>query len=139
MKISSVTLTFDHMTCTKYGNFPVQFQLEINRVNHSQGTFTVHTKFGNFQVKGSKDIWVDIISTKINSLTLTFDHVTRKSTRKIYSLRASPVLSSETYNQKGQEILSGHCLTDRPTNNMPSFFKAGYKNHNSFIIRLRVD
>ena len=68
-------------------------------------------------------------------MTLTFDHVTGKSLGNIYSLGASTVLSSETFKQKAIEWT----LLDRqkrPTGakQYALFFKAGYKNHNSFII-----
>ena len=48
-------------------------------------------------------------------LTLTFEHVTWKSIRIIYSLRATPAPSLVLIKWKGQKILSGQHLVYSPT------------------------
>ena len=73
------------------------------------------TKFGIDQVKGSKNIERTTQWAEKCGLTLTFEHVTRKSIGIIYSLRATPALSLVSIKWRGQKILSGQHLVSRPT------------------------
>ena len=50
-----------------------------------------------------------------SGLTLTFEHVTSKSIRIIYLLRATPAPSLVLIKWRGQQILSGQHLVYRPT------------------------
>ena len=88
--------------------------LKINR-DHIiiKGNFC--TKFGIDQVKGSKDIDRTTQWSDKSGLTLTFEHVTWKSTGIIYSLRAIPVPSLVLIQWSGQRMLSGQHLVYRPT------------------------
>ena len=76
--------------------------LKINR-SHLLPRDINCTKFGHFQAKGSR-YWADYIISKTSSLILTFDHVTSKSIRVIYSL--GHLLYQATSKQRGQNIMS---------------------------------
>ena len=90
------------------------------------------TKFGNFQ-----GYWVDNIFSERGSLTLTSDHVISKSVEDIYFLGAFLVPRLATLKQRGQKILSGHCLVYRMTNRQvknktPPIFKGGHIKGNNW-------
>ena len=84
MKISSLILTFDHMTWKSFGN------------NSSLGASTVPRLAITKQ-----------ICTKTISLTLTFVHVNWTSIEVIFSLKAFTIPSLATFKQRSQDILSG--------------------------------
>ena len=88
-KTSSLTLTFDHVTCISI------------RVIYSLGVSNVPS-LETFKQRGwVKRYWMDIIYTKTSSLTFTFDHVTWN-----LLLGASTIRSLRSFKQRGQDILS---------------------------------
>ena len=86
--------------------------LKINR-DHLLIEGNTCTKFGIDQVKGSKDIERTTHSTGKSVLTLTFEHVTWKSLRIIYSLRATSAPSLVLIMWRGQKILSKYTICSK--------------------------
>ena len=99
-KTSSLTLTFDHVTCISI------------RVIYSLGVSIVPS-LETFKQRGCrvKRYWMDIIYTKTSSLTLTFDHVTwNLLSRSIHYTKF------EIFQAKGSRYIEHwHHLVYRPT------------------------
>ena len=87
--------------------------LKINR-DHLLAGHNPCTEFGIDQVKRSKDIERSTQWAEKSGMTLTFEHVTRKSIGIIYSLRVTSAPSLLLIKWRGQEILSGQHLVYRP-------------------------
>ena len=106
MKISSLTLTFVHMTWKSIG------------VISSLGEITV-PRFATFEQK-SRRYWADNIFSMTSGMILTFYHVTWKTIEVIYSLGTFPVPNLAYFNQRGLKIVSWQYIS--MTNSLPLTF-----------------